>query len=125
MLALASAGAEEVSFDIELNAPRAYAQLLRDNLDIYQWQQRQVDPDLLRQLYIKTPKQIETLLAADGYYSPRIAGKLTQRGDRWIARFDISLDEPVRVGAVELKFGGAIVASELDRIQRLRNEWGL
>lgn len=126
LLSLASAqGADNVSFDIEINAPREYAKLLRENLDIYQWQGQEVDVDFLRQLYTKAQKQIPDLLATEGYYSPHVQARLVQSGERWIARFEVSPGVPVRVRGTNIQFEGAIVKNEQERIARLRDQWSL
>ena len=53
-----------------------------------------------RQLYLTAPEQIETLLATEGYFSPKVQSTLEEPPGKWIARFDIAPGEPTTVTSV-------------------------
>ena len=58
----------DFDYQVELQAPRAYRTLLRDNLDIYKWQKSpRMSLPQLRRLHAQTPEAVKELLATEGY----------------------------------------------------------
>ena len=100
-------------------APPALAKLLQASLDIVRWSaRRDVTPDQLEQLYLTTPQQIETLVATEGYFSPKVQSTLEEPAGRWIARFEITPGEPTKVTSVRIDFSGAVMRDP-DREKRV------
>ena len=115
----------DFDYQVELQAPRAYRTLLRDNLDIYKWQKSpRMSLPQLRRLHAQTPEAVKELLATEGYYSARVRSELEQRGGRWVARFEVEPGEPVRVTEVRIAFSGA-VTGDAARTRRLERDWSL
>ena len=111
--------AEPPKYKVEIVAPPALAKLLQANLDIVRWSTRpEVTPDQLEQLYLTAPQQIETLLATEGYFSPKVQSTLEQPAGKWIARFEITPGEPTKVTSVQIDFSGAVMRDR-DREKRL------
>ena len=77
-----------------------------------------VTPDQLAQLYLTAPQQIETLLATEGYFSPKVQSTLEEPAGKWIARFEITPGEPTKVTSVQINFSGAVMRDP-DREKRL------
>ncbi len=124
-----AAAQEGVRYRVELDVPSAHRALLEDNLDIFKWRGNEnVDIAFLRRLHARTPEQIAGLLATEGYYTPRVDAALGRDGDVWVARYDVTLGEPVRVAAVDIDFAGDLAQpapqAEVQR-QRLRELWPL
>jgi translocation and assembly module TamA len=57
-------------------------------------------------LFDRADAEIQDALEAFGYYSAKIDSTLEWTDDCWIARFDVSLGEPVRLRTVDLGIGG-------------------
>jgi translocation and assembly module TamA len=111
--------AETPKYKVEIVAPPALAKLLQANLDIVRWSARSdVTQDQLEQLYLTTPQQIETLLATEGYFSPKVQSTLEQPAGKWIAKFEVTPGEPTKVTSVQIDFSGA-VTRDPDRDKRL------
>ena len=119
LLSCAWAYGEAPKYKVEIVAPPALAKVLQANLDIVRWSMRpDVTPDQLAQLYLTAPEQIETLLATEGYFSPKVQSSLEEPAGKWIARFQISPGEPTKVTSVEITFSGAVM-QDPDREKRL------
>ncbi len=124
-----AAAQERVRYRVELEVPDVQRALLADNLDIFKWRGNpDVDLSFLRRLHARTPEQIKTLLATEGYYAPRIDAALGRDGELWVARYDVVLGEPVRVAAVDIDLAGHLAQpapqAEAQRA-RLRELWPL
>ena len=120
-----------VDYDIELDVPRAYRDLLRDNLGLYR---HEGDGDLdlagLRRLYAKAPKEIADLLATEGFYAPRVDSdmRLVSDTNTWQITLTVAPQTAVQVGAVDIAFTGAIAADAPAFAAfraRLRTQWQL
>lgn len=125
------AKAAGIDYAIELEVPRAYRDLLRDNLTLYRYRDNE-DLDLagLRRLYAKTPKEIADLLATEGFYAPRIETDLRPVPDTggWEIALTVVPQQAVEVGGVDINFTGAIAADTpvfTAFRERLRTQWQL
>jgi translocation and assembly module TamA len=129
-IALAMPGiAEAVSYEVQLEVPEPYRELLQNNIDIYKWRDNpRLTEGLWRSLYAKAPEQIKRLMATEGYYTPAIISSLEQKAEKRIARFSVAPGEPTTVDEVDLRFSGAIVEQDPKlepSIPALRNKWPL
>lgn len=126
-----TAKAAGVNYTVALEAPRAYRDLLRDNLALYRYRNdANLDLAGLRRLYAKTPKEIADLLATEGFYAPRIEADLRAvRGTgAWQITLTVVPQQAARVGAVDIAFTGAIAGDTpaLNAFrERLRAQWQL
>lgn len=125
----AEAQAQAFTYRVEISVPRSLLALLEDNLDIYKWRHNpEMNLDFLHRLHERTPGEIRTLLATEGYFSPKISGSLTESEGVWVAHYDVEPGEPVRVGRVDIKFEGDI-ASGTEEAQAqataLKERWQL
>lgn len=124
-----TAAQEGVRYRVELDVPHEQRALLVDNLDIFKWREHaDIDLAFLRRVHARTPEQIATLLATEGYYAPRIDAALGRDGEVWVARYEVTLGEPVRVATVDINFTGHLAQpaaqAEAQRA-RLRELWPL
>jgi len=108
--ARAQAAEPPPQYKVEIVAPPALAKLLQANLDIVRWSVRpDVTSDQLAQLYLTAPQQIETLLATEGYFSPKVQSTLEEPAGKWIAKFQVTPGEPTKVTNVQITFSGAVM----------------
>lgn len=128
-LFIACSASAAVDFEIDIEVPRAYRALLRDNLALFRSQK---DPELdlaaLRRLYAKTPAEIASLLATEGFYAPRATTDMRAGENGWQVSIAVMPGDFVRVGAVDITFTGAIAADTptLTAFRaRLRERWSL
>lgn len=124
---------EALSYRVELLGAQEQEAFLRQYLDI---EQSKNSPDLtdqvVRQLYEQSAKQIKDLLATEGYFDAEVTSRIRSAGRKWTVRFEVKLNEPVRIEKVSLIFTGAIASNEVRElaakeasIRSLEQEWGL
>ena len=127
--AAAAALAQGIKYSVAIDAPRPIEKLLKQNLDLLRWEGNpRLDMDQLQRLVKAAPDQVKTLIATEGYYSPRVSAGLDTSGATPIARVLVEPGEPVIVGDVELVLqgfepvpGGAKPFDSAD----LRSRWSL
>lgn len=107
MLAMAGALAQGVPYTVRIDAPRPLEQLLEDNLDLVRWRGNpRLDRDQLQRLIKNTPDQVRTLVATEGYYSPRVSAGLDDSNGQLQARVMVDPGQPVLVGDIDLVLQG-------------------
>ena len=105
--AAAAALAQGIKYAVAIEAPRPIEKMLEANLDLLRWQGNpRLDLDQLQRLVKAAPDQAKTLIATEGYYSPRVSAGLDTSGATPIARVLVEPGEPVIVGDVELVLQG-------------------
>ena len=137
IFALASAPgqarADEVRYDVIVEAPGNLKSLVDNNLSLIRWRDAdgkrgRIDADQLRRLFDQGKNEIERLIATDGYYAPTIATELEQDGDRWVARYRIEPGTITTIASVDLQFVGPIAQAregEPPDVSALREAWTL
>jgi len=101
----ATAPADAPKYKVEILAPAPLAKVLETHLDIVRWSVRpDVTPEQMAQLYQTAPEQIETLLATEGYFAPKVQSSLEEPGGKWIAKFRVTPGEATTVTSVEITF---------------------
>lgn len=124
-----SAVADEVRYQVEIDAPAPLNSLLRQHLDIIKWQDNpRVSAAEWRRLSLAAPKNIQELLQTEGYFSPVISPTMSQQNGVSTAKFTVDPGLPVLISQVELKFTGDITqqnSDNLPNIQQLRQNWSL
>ena len=130
--ALLGAGAglaQPVAYSVRIDAPRPLDDLLENNLDLMRWRGNpRLDLEQLQRLVKAAPEQAKTLIATEGYYSPRVSAGLDTSGEVPVARIIVDAGEPVVVGDVDLVLTGF---EPLDPAARpfdaaeLRSRWDL
>lgn len=125
----AARGQEQAfSFRVEVNAPEPFRSLLTRHLDIFKWRQRVQRLEQLQRLAERTPRQIQELMATQGYFSAQVRPSLQQAGAEWVARYQVDPGAASRIAAVNIQFAGALLLGgerETARIQQLRSQWPL
>ncbi|WP_307719054.1 autotransporter assembly complex protein TamA [Massilia glaciei] len=99
--------AQGVPYTVEVDAPRPLEKLLETNLDLVRWRGNpRLDLDQLQRLVKAAPEQARTLVATEGYYSPKITAGLDTSGGEPVARVLVEPGPPVLVGDIELILNG-------------------
>lgn len=110
-------------YRVEIDAPAALRTLLEENLDIVRWSTREnVSDDQVRQLFETAPRQIRTILATEGYFSPSIQPRLDRTSEIWVTRYRIDPGESTTVKDVGLRFTGVL---EPEREREARDAFDL
>lgn len=121
--------AQAVDYTVRIDAPRALEELLEDNLDLMRWRgNARVDLEQLQRLVKEAPEQARTLIATEGYYSPKVSAGLDTSGERPVARVIVDPGQPVLVGDVDLVLQGFAPFEEGGApfdANALRNRWTL
>lgn len=129
LLASAATFAQGVSYGVVIDAPRPLEELLEENLDLLRWQDNpRLDIPQLQRLVKAVPEQARTLIATEGYYSPRIEARLDTSGTVPVARVSVDPGVPVTVGDVDLVLKGFEPVGEKAKpfdSRELRNSWTL
>ena len=121
--------AQAVDYTVRIDAPRALEELLEDNLDLMRWRgNARVDLEQLQRLVKEAPEQARTLIATEGYYSPKVSAGLDTSGTRPVARVIVDPGQPVLVGDVDLVLQGFVPFEQGGApfdANALRNRWTL
>jgi translocation and assembly module TamA len=129
LLVTASAFAQGVSYTVRIEAPPPLDELLQNNLDLVRWRGNpRLDRDQLQRLVKNTPDQVRTLVATEGYYSPKVTAGLDTSGAEPVARVVVDPGQPVLVGDVDLVLKGFEPLSPTSvkfDAESLRSKWSL
>jgi translocation and assembly module TamA len=98
-----------VKYEVRIDAPRALRELLENNLDLMRWRGNpRVDIEQLQRLVRTAPEEAKTLVATEGYYTPKISSGLDTSGGTPVARVIVDPGQPVTVGDVDLELRGFV-----------------
>ncbi len=114
-------------YEVEFKGAGEQAGLLKKHLDISRHAKSDITIEELQRLVGVAPRQIQELLATEGYFSPKVEHTLVQKGGRWVARFEVNPGRPTTVESVDLSFSGNIAEGNrhTQRVQRLKRQWSL
>ncbi|WP_100551028.1 autotransporter assembly complex protein TamA [Caedibacter taeniospiralis] len=80
---------------------------LLENISLYRFKDFAVShPNQMQLLLKKSDDEIKTLLEPYGYYKPTITTAFSAKDNRWIASFNITLNEPLRIDALTVNIDG-------------------
>lgn len=98
-----------LDYHVNVTAPAPLDKLLRDHLGIVRWQGSDyIDREQLDRLYAATPSEVETLLAPQGYFKPKVVSSLHLEEGRWQVRFEVEPGERTLIGDVDIAVQGPI-----------------
>jgi translocation and assembly module TamA len=116
-----------VKYRVEIDAPRALVDTLRSGLDLYRWQGYEtMTPELLQRLMTEAEAEARDILAANGYFSPKVSATLDTAAQPQVVRLAVEPGEPTRVTGVDVRLTGAISgdgAQEEAMLARVRADW--
>lgn len=119
--------ADEHHYQVEISAPAPLKELLQNHLDILKWRENpRMTPGEWQNLFRAAPKNIEQLLATEGYFSPVITPTLQENSNTFTAKFQIDPGAPALISTINLEFSGTITqqaANEMPNISQLRTGW--
>jgi translocation and assembly module TamA len=118
-----------VRYEVKIDAPRNLRELLENNLDLMRWRGNpRVDIDQLQRLVRTAPEEARTLVATEGYYTPKITSGLDTSGSTPVARVGVDPGTPVTVGDVDIELRGFVPfdnASTPFDAAALRKQWAM
>jgi translocation and assembly module TamA len=120
---------QAVRYEVRIEAPRNLRELLENNLDLMRWRGNpRVDIEQLQRLVRTAPDEARTLVATEGYYTPKITSRLDTTGGTPVAHVSVDPGEPVKVGDIDLELRGFVSFDKKDApfdAAALRNRWTL
>ena len=121
--------AQGIDYNVRIDAPGELDDLLEENLDLLRWRgNARVDLEQLQRLVRDAPEQAKTLIATEGYYSPKVTATLDTSGATPVARIVVEPGEPVEVSDIDLVLQGFVPFEEGGApydAAALRNRWSL
>ena len=107
--AIPAPATQAVNYSVRIDAPGKLDDLLEDNLDLLRWRGNpRVDLDQLQRLVKAVPEEAKTLVATEGYYSPKITAGLDTSGSNPVARIVVDPGQPTLVSDLDLVLQGFV-----------------
>jgi translocation and assembly module TamA len=107
--AIPAPATKAVNYTVRIDAPGKLDDLLKDNLDLLRWRGNpRVDLDQLQRLVKAVPEEAKTLVATEGYYSPKITATLDTGGGTPVARIVVDPGQPTLVSDLDLVLQGFV-----------------
>lgn len=126
MLLAALADSAFAAYKVEVDAPRPVRKLLTEFLDLSRYKDRNdLTPEQINFMVETAPDQVRSLLATQGYFTPKTTVKVDEKDGRRIVRIDVDPNERTTIADVDIKATGAVVRKEPTRIDEIRREWRL
>ena len=119
--------AQEVSYRVEVEAPRDIAAILRKGLSLQRWQN---DPQMTAERVHRLVEEAEgarEVAATEGYFSPQVEVRIDEAQTPWRISLTVEAGERTRVAEVELRFTGPAAqdAEAQALFKRVRDHWRL
>ncbi len=67
----------------------------------------ELNEEMMKSLFGRAPKEIQTALQPFGFYTPRISSRLIKKNGRWMVIFVIDPGQPARISKLDLRISGA------------------
>jgi translocation and assembly module TamA len=100
---------ERVPYRIIITGADRYAEVIERHITLARRNdERRATRDRIERLMRGIPEEVAGMLAAEGYYSPRVTTRLDDSSQPLTVAIAIELGEPVRVASVRFRFEGAI-----------------
>src|SRR5687767_3250952 len=120
--------AQEVSYRVEVEAPREIAATLRKGLSLQRWQDDpQMTAERARRLAEEAEKEAREVAATEGYFSPHVEVRIDEGQTPWRITLTLEAGERTHVSEVEIRFTGpAAQDAEAQKLfKRVRAGWRL
>jgi translocation and assembly module TamA len=96
-----------LNYEVRIDAPRNLREQLENNLDLMRWRgNARMDLEQLQRLVRVAPEQVKTLIATEGYYTPKVSSGLDTSGSTPVARVVVEPGQPTVVGDVDIELRG-------------------
>lgn len=121
-----SYGSAYASYKVTINAPSSVSTLVEENLDLVRYKDRDdFSTEQVIFLVQTTAKQVATLLATEGYFSPNTEIKREKEGDKSHFIVTITPGEQTKVTTASIAILGPIAKDDPEFASRLKNEWAM
>lgn len=115
-------GQAHAVYQVEIEADKSVRGLLEEHLEIKRYQDKEdLNPDQFRFLLMGVKKQVQDLLATEGYFSPVI--DVSFESARVLIR--VETGAPIKIVEVNLELSGEAEEEHPPRIDRMRKYWRL
>lgn len=123
-----SVACAQLQYRIEIEAPRAIADTLREGLNIVRWQRDpQMSAEQLRRLAEEAVRETRETAATEGYFSAQVQLSIDERAEPWVVQLKVELGERTQVGDIDIRFSGPAANDDEARaaFDRVRQTWPL
>ena len=123
-----SVACAQLQYRIEIEAPRAIADTLREGLNIVRWQRDpQMSAEQLRRLAEEAVRETRETAATEGYFSAQVQLSIDERAEPWVVQLKVELGERTQVGDIDIRFSGPAANDDEARaaFDRVRQAWPL
>ncbi|GAB7563238.1 autotransporter assembly complex family protein [Methylobacillus methanolivorans] len=119
LLAWSSQASADTRYSVNIDAPSSVEDLLEKHMDIMRWLNNpRMNNAEWHRLLQAAPRNIEDLLATEGYFSPSIEQSLETSTEgnstRNRAKFTVNPGDPVTIQEVDIRFTGEITSQGSD-----------
>jgi translocation and assembly module TamA len=118
-----------IRFRVAIDAPRRYAKMLEEGLDLVRWQRdERVTMPVLERLVAEARKATIEALAAEGYFSPDVRADIERRSEREaVVHLRVKPGVVTTVRGVDLQFQGRVLEDRegRKRIDVVKETWPL
>lgn len=124
----AAAAFAGVEYRVQIVAPEALAEPLREGLDLERWRKApDVTPEELRRLANDAVQDARAFAAAEGYFSAEVRVDIDETAQPWRVTLHLEPGERTRVAAVDIQVTGPAAADPdaRDLVEETRREWPL
>lgn len=119
-------GQAYASYKVTVNAPSSVSSLIKENLDLVRYSDRDdFSTEQVIFLVQTTAKQVATLLATEGYFSPETQVKREKDGDKSHFIVTVTPGEQTKITTANIAIQGPITKDDPAFATQLNNEWAL
>ena len=128
VLFAACAAAQEARYRVRIEAPKAFAEVLRKGLSLYRWRHdAEMSRERLERLLAEAEREAREVAATEGYFSARAEARLDEATQPPTVRLRLEPGERTRVASVDIRFRGPAAddPQARERLERVRENWRL
>ncbi len=119
-------GVAQADYRVRVDAPNGLAKLLKDNLDLVRYAERDdIGEAQFEHLVATVGEQVQELTSTEGYFAPVIHVDVATINGKRDVHITVESGPRTHIRNVELKFDGPIVEQDPQRVAQLRNAWEL
>lgn len=119
-------GLAHADYRVRVDAPNGLAKLLKSNLDLVRYADRDDIGDAQFEHLIATVgEQVQELTSTEGYFSPVTHVDVTTANGKRDVHVTVDSGPRTHIKDVDLKFTGPVAESDPQRVEQLRNAWEL
>nr|WP_246831152.1 autotransporter assembly complex family protein [Pandoraea sp. SD6-2] len=119
-------GVAQADYRVRVDAPNGLAKLLRDNLDLVRYAERDdIGEAQFEHLIATVGEQIQELTSTEGYFSPVTHVDVATINGRHDVHVTVDSGPRTYIKNLDLKFEGPVIEQNPQRVEQLRRAWEL